>query len=80
MPIPNVKRMADKFICLMAFSFGRVAEKLVHVEKLNLSYIYIYIDHLDVFLDRRKVVKPQKIKRNPLIYQGCCAFTFTSPA
>ncbi|MGX1901740.1 hypothetical protein ACT3HK_10305 [Thermolongibacillus altinsuensis] len=39
MPIPNAKRMADKFICLMAFSFGRVAEKLVHVGKLNLSYI-----------------------------------------
>ncbi|MGX1981458.1 hypothetical protein EDD69_10460 [Thermolongibacillus altinsuensis] len=35
MPIPNVKRMA----CLMAFSFGEVAEKLVHVGKLSLSYI-----------------------------------------
>ncbi|MGX1902411.1 hypothetical protein ACT3HK_13845 [Thermolongibacillus altinsuensis] len=34
--IPNVKRMADKFICicLMAFSFGEVAEKLVHIGKL----------------------------------------------
>ncbi|WP_165871751.1 hypothetical protein [Thermolongibacillus altinsuensis] len=39
MLIPNVKRMTDKFICLMAFSFGEVAEKLVYVEKLNLSYI-----------------------------------------
>ncbi|MGX1981657.1 hypothetical protein ACWISP_02180 [Thermolongibacillus altinsuensis] len=39
MPIPNVKRMADKFICLMAFSFGEVAEKLAHVGKLSLSYI-----------------------------------------
>ncbi|WP_132949017.1 hypothetical protein [Thermolongibacillus altinsuensis] len=39
MPIPNVKRMTDKFICLMAFSFGEVAEKLVYVEKLSLSYI-----------------------------------------
>ncbi|WP_165871697.1 hypothetical protein [Thermolongibacillus altinsuensis] len=39
MLIPNVKRMADKFICLMAFSFGEVAEKLVYVGKLILSYI-----------------------------------------
>ncbi|MGX1983911.1 hypothetical protein ACWISP_13965 [Thermolongibacillus altinsuensis] len=39
MPIPNVKRMTDKFICLMAFSFGEVAEKLVYVGKLSLSYI-----------------------------------------
>ncbi|MGX1902322.1 hypothetical protein [Thermolongibacillus altinsuensis] len=33
MPIPNVKRMADKFICLIAFPFGEMAEKLVHVGK-----------------------------------------------
>ncbi|WP_279388136.1 hypothetical protein [Thermolongibacillus altinsuensis] len=33
MPIPNVKRMADKFVYLMAFSFVGVAEKLVHVGK-----------------------------------------------
>ncbi|WP_132948358.1 hypothetical protein [Thermolongibacillus altinsuensis] len=39
MPIPNVKRMTDKFICLMAFLFGEVAEKLVYVGKLSLSYI-----------------------------------------
>ncbi|MGX1900227.1 hypothetical protein [Thermolongibacillus altinsuensis] len=39
MPIPNVKRMTDKFICLMAFSFGEVTEKLVYVGKLSLSYI-----------------------------------------
>ncbi|MGX1902250.1 hypothetical protein [Thermolongibacillus altinsuensis] len=31
--------MTDKFICLMAFSFGEVAEKIVYVEKSNLSYI-----------------------------------------
>jgi hypothetical protein len=31
--------MTDKFICLMAFSFGEVAEKLVYVGKLSLSYI-----------------------------------------
>ncbi|MGX1901430.1 hypothetical protein [Thermolongibacillus altinsuensis] len=42
MPIPNVKRMVDKFICLMAFSFGEMAEKLVHVGKLSLSYIFLY--------------------------------------
>ncbi|MGX1982663.1 hypothetical protein ACWISP_07310 [Thermolongibacillus altinsuensis] len=35
MPIPNVKRMAF----LMAFSFGEVAEKLVHVGKLGLLHI-----------------------------------------
>ncbi|WP_165871709.1 hypothetical protein [Thermolongibacillus altinsuensis] len=39
MPIPNVKHMTDKFICLMAFSFGEVTEKLVYVGKLSLSYI-----------------------------------------
>ncbi|MGX1900092.1 hypothetical protein [Thermolongibacillus altinsuensis] len=38
-PIPNVKRMTDKFICLMTFSFGEVAEKLVHIGKSRLSYI-----------------------------------------
>ncbi|MGX1901859.1 hypothetical protein ACT3HK_10930 [Thermolongibacillus altinsuensis] len=43
MPIPNVKRMTDKFICLMAFSFGEVAEKLVYVGKLSLSYISNFI-------------------------------------
>ncbi|MGX1902460.1 hypothetical protein [Thermolongibacillus altinsuensis] len=49
MPIPNVKRMTDKFICLMAFSFGEVAEKLVYVEKLNLSYIVIPLYKLAFF-------------------------------
>ncbi|WP_132949492.1 hypothetical protein [Thermolongibacillus altinsuensis] len=50
MPIPNVKRMTDKFICLMAFSFGEVAEKLVYVGKLSLSYIYQNSTKEDIFL------------------------------
>ncbi|GMB09857.1 hypothetical protein [Thermolongibacillus altinsuensis] len=44
---PHVKRMTDKFICLMAFSFGEVAEKLVHVGKLRLSIWELTI-HLSV--------------------------------
>jgi hypothetical protein len=57
MPIPNVKRMTDKFICLMAFSFGEVAEKLVYVGKLSLSYIVTattaQADDAYTFLTRR---------------------------
>ncbi|MGX1983205.1 hypothetical protein [Thermolongibacillus altinsuensis] len=47
MPIPNVKRMTDKFICLMAFSFGEVAEKLVYVGKIKLI---IYTRMLCIFI------------------------------
>ncbi|WP_132948068.1 hypothetical protein [Thermolongibacillus altinsuensis] len=49
MPIPNVKRITDKFICLMAFSFGEVAEKIVHVGKLSLSYIVSSHYLFDIF-------------------------------
>ncbi|MGX1984010.1 hypothetical protein [Thermolongibacillus altinsuensis] len=50
MPIPNVKRIADKFVCPMAFSFGEVAEKFIHVGKLRLSYLFL----LDIVRSKRK--------------------------
>ncbi|WP_285517015.1 hypothetical protein [Thermolongibacillus altinsuensis] len=60
MPIPNVKRIADKFICLMAFSFGGVAEKLVHVGKLSLSYYRKETGILNrLFINRNRFIYKQ---------------------
>ncbi|WP_285518314.1 VOC family protein [Thermolongibacillus altinsuensis] len=62
MPIPNVKRMTDKFICLMAFSFGEVAEKLVYVGKLSLSYIDVAISfYQKIGLSLAHYIKERKV-------------------
>jgi hypothetical protein len=46
MTILNVKHVADKFICLIAFSFSEVAEKLVHVEILIQTQLVDKMDNI----------------------------------